>query len=243
MAKIPKRLERDPLIDYLADKGINLVSQGKVRNTFRLDARTLLVQATDRISIFDFVLNAEVPKKGEVLTALTHFWGNIFSCFPNHLCKSGYKQNYNAAYDLKKFNGLNIPLERLLVVEDLSGQMDTYELIFRAHIGGSVYAFYIETGLVAGQAIEPNLPEWSKLDYPIFTPSTKEENGHDINVDASVYFEAYGEKGKKFIKRSRVRVIFGKSLKFGDKSPRTDVEFGRDVLGSIISLKNLSVVD
>ncbi|MCX6797892.1 MAG: hypothetical protein NTX66_01565 [Candidatus Falkowbacteria bacterium] len=200
MSKIPERLQKNKLTDYLASKGIEMIGQGKVRNTFRVDEKSLLVVASDRISIFDFVLNAEIPRKGEVLTALTHFWGNTLDAFFTHLRKSDIEPLYNAAYDFRRLKGIAIPLERCLIVYDLSNELDGYELIFRAHIGGSVYSVYIKTGIVAGQAITPDLPEWSKLEKPVFTPSTKAESGHDINVDADVYFEAYGDTGQGFIK-------------------------------------------
>lgn len=202
MAKIPLRLQADPLITHLQGFDIPLIGQGKVRNTFRIGQDMLLTQATDRISIFDFVLNGLIPKKGEVLTALTHFWGNTFDCFPHHLIKGQFEPVYNAAYDLKKqYPG--IPLERCLLVEDLSGELDGYELIFRMHIGGSVYSVYIKTGIVAGQKTTPDLPEWSKLKVAAFTPSTKEESGHDVNVDAKTYFNAAGKKGRAFVKTLR----------------------------------------
>lgn len=202
MAKIPALLQADPLIQHFQGLGIPLVGQGKVRNTFRISQELLLAEATDRISIFDFVLNGLIPKKGEVLTALTHFWGNTFDCFPHHLIKSEFDPLYNGAYDLKK-KYPSIPLERCLLVKDLTGELDGYELIFRMHIGGSVYSVYIKTGIVAGQKTTPGLPEWSKLKIAVFTPSTKAETGHDINVDAKTYFDDSGRKGREFIKMLR----------------------------------------
>ena len=202
MAKIPLHLQADPLITNFSGLGIPLIGQGKVRNTFRINQDWLLAEATDRISIFDFVLNGLIPKKGEVLTALTHFWGNTFDVFPHHLVKSQLEPLYNGAYDLKK-KLPGVPLERCLLVQDLSGELDGYELIFRMHIGGSVYSAYIKTGIVAGQKTTPGLPEWSKLKMAVFTPSTKEESGHDINVDAKTYFNAAGKKGRAFVKTLR----------------------------------------
>lgn len=89
--KIPENLLLDFDTQYLLNQGLKLIHQGKVRNTFKLDKNKLLILATDRISIFDFVLNAVVPFKGEVLTAQTHFWGlelkNLFQCLKLTLYK------------------------------------------------------------------------------------------------------------------------------------------------------------
>ncbi|MFA6514872.1 MAG: phosphoribosylaminoimidazolesuccinocarboxamide synthase [Candidatus Paceibacterota bacterium] len=199
MNKIPKRLQNDALSTYLKKEGLTRIHQGKVRDTYSIDGDHLLVVATDRISIFDFVLNALVPKKGEVLTALTHFWlTNLLSEFNHHLIKTKetdlLKRSFNGAYDLKG-RLPDLPIECCLVVKNLAGKLYPFEMIYRHHIGGSVFKKYQETGIAGGQNISPNLPKWSKLDKPIFTPSTKEEVGHDINVDALYYFMTMKEKG------------------------------------------------
>lgn len=188
MAKIPINLQTDELTKYLSEQGFELLHQGKVRNTWRINAEQLLVIATDRISIFDFVLNALIPKKGEVLTALTHFWlTTVLKNFEHHLLESEIDQTLNRAYDLKKkLPGL--PLERSLIVKNMTDKIWPFEMIYRHHIGGSVFKKYQKTGMAGGHQLPPNLPKWSKLDKPIFTPSTKEDIGHDINVDADYFY-------------------------------------------------------
>lgn len=201
MAQIPKNLLQDAWSKYLEKSNLKLVSRGKVRDTWRLNDDYLLVVASDRISIFDFVLNALVPRKGEVLTALTHFWlTRILEGFDHHLIESDVYSYVNAAVDIRdgNFRGISLPAlpaERCLVVKDLSGKMFPFEMIFRHHIGGSVYKKYLETGVAGGQQITPGLPKWSKLGSPIFTPSTKEEVGHDINVDANYFYSEMEKVG------------------------------------------------
>jgi phosphoribosylaminoimidazole-succinocarboxamide synthase len=169
MAQIPNVLLQDSWSEDLKQSGLNLLSQGKVRDTWRLSNDYLLVIATDRISIFDFVLNALIPKKGEVLTALTHFWlTQVLTNCEHHLAHSVEYDDFNVAADLKHdtYAGLelpNLPAERCLVVKDLTKFMYNFEMIFRHHIGGSVYEKYLETGTAGGQALPPNLPKWSKL--------------------------------------------------------------------------------
>ncbi len=172
-------------------KGILLIHRGKVRDTYmdpnRLDK--LIVVATDRVSIFDFVLPVTIDKKGEVLTALTHFWmTSILSEYPNHLVRSALRPRLNAVNDLEYRLQMSIPRERILVVEKLD--MIPYELIFRAHLGGSVWKQYEKTGKVSGLEMPPGLHRWEKLRLLIFTPSTKAEEGHDVNISAADYFLA-----------------------------------------------------
>lgn len=195
MAHIPKCLQENPLNDYLMRHGLQGVNQGKVRDTFRVDDDRLLPVATDRLSAFDFVLPVLVPKKGEVLTAMTHFWlTKVLNEFPNHLMPSSHV-GYNEAYDLREDFLHDLPIERCLVVKDLRGQLFPFEMIYRHHIGGSVFKSYQKTGIAGGHKLPPNLPKWSKLDAPIFTPSTKEEVGHDINVDAAFFFSEMAKRG------------------------------------------------
>ncbi|MDP2932540.1 MAG: phosphoribosylaminoimidazolesuccinocarboxamide synthase, partial [bacterium] len=161
-----------------------------------VDSDSLLVVATDRISIFDFVLNALVPKKGEVLTALTHFWlTKVLHEFNHHLVESGTHPGFNDAWDLREDFLHALPLERCLVIEDMKGKLYPFEMIFRHHLGGSVFKSYQETGIVGGQQLPANLPKWLKLNSPLFTPSTKEDVGHDVNVDADYFYSQMAKKG------------------------------------------------
>lgn len=203
MAQLPKDLQKNDLADYLVRVGSKLISQGKVRDTYDLSGGKLLVVASDRISVFDFVLNALIPKKGEVLTALTHFWlTEVLQAFDNQLVLAQLHPAYfdrgvypNAAYDIKEKILSELPIERCLVVKNLSGKMYPFELIYRHHIGGSVFKSYQKTGLAGGHKLPLGLPKWSKLDSPIFTPSTKEEVGHDVNVDFNYFFATMKKNG------------------------------------------------
>ena len=193
MEKVPLNLQNDQLSQYLLGKGLVRISQGKVRDTWSLQNILghndyLLVVATDRVSIYDYVLRRLVPKKGEVLTALTHFWLNLLSGFENHLINSEHEEDYNFAYDLREDYLLELPVERCLVVKNLTGKMYPAEIICRGHVGGSVFEEYQEKGIVAGQQLPIGLKKWSKLCPFIFTPSTKEEVGNDINKDVDYFY-------------------------------------------------------
>lgn len=161
--------------------GFNLLAKGKVRNSFEIpnNPKLMAVVATDRVSIFDFILPAEIPGKGEILTALTYFWlTQVVTEHPNHL-----------AFDMFDYVEL-LPKEfkhRTLVVQKLT--MILYEFIFRGHLGGSVYdKEYTKSGTAAGLILPTGIKKWEKLNaqyFPVFTPSTKAEKGHDVNLKLS----------------------------------------------------------
>ena len=198
-AIIPANVRDSWLKEYLITQGLKLLNQGKVRDIYEYPGRSdlLLIVTTDRASIFDFVLPRLVPKKGEVLTALTHFWlTEVLREFPHHLEPSRKNRNLNAVHDLKE-EFPRIPLERCLVV--LKTEIPPYEMIFRYHLGGSVYRTYCETGLVGGLAVPSGMPKWGKLPHPHFTPSTKAERGHDVNISVSEYLKKMGEAGFKAV--------------------------------------------
>ncbi|MFZ4648604.1 MAG: phosphoribosylaminoimidazolesuccinocarboxamide synthase [Patescibacteria group bacterium] len=201
MAKIPENLREDALSKYLQEHGLKRIGQGKVRDTYYLDNERLLVVTTDRISIFEFVLGVLVPKKGEVLTALTHFWlTKVLHQWKNHLINCEHPNlNYcpNTASLLKETLLPDLQIERSLIVRNLSGKMYPFEMIFRHHIGGSVFKQYQKTGMAGGLELPANLPKWSKLESPIFTPSTKEDVGHDINVNGDYFYSEMEKLGLK----------------------------------------------
>jgi phosphoribosylaminoimidazole-succinocarboxamide synthase len=128
---------------------------------------------------------------------MTHFWlTQVIMDLPNHLVLDA--NNFNAASKLTDLFP-ELPVERCLVVKDFSGQLDEFELIFRKHPGGSIWKDYLETGIISGQVMPEGLTKWQCLDWAIFTPSTKEVEGHDINKEASHYFETMGEASQEFI--------------------------------------------
>ncbi len=158
--------------DEFEASGYKLTHQGKVRDTYRHPdfSDQLFVVATDRLSIFDFVLPALVMHKGAVLTALTHFWlTTVLAGYDHHLVRPMYGIGNN----------------RTLIVRRLL--MQDFELIFRHHIGGSVWKEYEQKGTIAGERMPAGLTKWQKLDSPAFTPSTKAKTGHDENITVFDY--------------------------------------------------------
>jgi phosphoribosylaminoimidazole-succinocarboxamide synthase len=155
---------------------LHLLRRGKVRDIYDFDAQHLLLIATDRLSTFDVVLPDGIPGKGRVLTQISIFWfRQMEDIVPNHI----------EAADVKAF-----PRELQKYAEILEGRSMlvkktrplSVECIVRGYLSGSGWKEYQKTGMVCGIKLPEGLVESSRLSEPIFTPSTKAEEGHDINI-------------------------------------------------------------
>jgi phosphoribosylaminoimidazole-succinocarboxamide synthase len=195
MAVIPASVVESNFSPRLIALGYELIYRGKVGELYRAPGKDgqLLMVRSDRLSIFDFVLPCTVDFKGEVLIALTHFWLNLFPDVPNHLLAWGTDEERWAAAGWKMEDVMELPLERILLVK--ADDVWPYEMIYRHHIGGSVWKQYLSDGTACGNKLPPGLTKWQKLESPIFTPTTKEESGHDVAVDIAKYDEEGGDFG------------------------------------------------
>jgi phosphoribosylaminoimidazole-succinocarboxamide synthase len=194
MTTLPKEIGERSVIGSLA---AHLHHQGKVRNTYLnpYDEAELIQQATDGISAFDFVFPVLIPKKGQVLTALTDFSRRTYlRDIPHHFVESGKYPGHNKAREIKDSHS-DFPLESTFVIK--RAKVLPYELIFRHHIGGSVWKEYLEKGTAGGNQLPSGLSKWQALDSPVYTPSTKEAEGHDKNITAQQFFQETGEEGKR----------------------------------------------
>ena len=173
--------------------GIEHVKSGKVREVFDLGDCFLFV-ASDRISAFDVIMPNGIPRKGEALTRLSHFWfDRTESAVSNH-----------------RLAGAGDPLpERLKPFEEpLSGRCMivkkceplTIECVVRGYVVGSGWKDYQKTGAICGVRLPENLENCSELEQPIFTPATKAEEGHDENISFEV---ACGLVGKDIAEKAR----------------------------------------
>jgi phosphoribosylaminoimidazole-succinocarboxamide synthase len=158
---------------------------GKVRDIYDLGDRLVIV-ATDRISAFDWVLPNGIPDKGRVLTGLTLFWLDYLKV-PNHLVSADLRQLP------APFSGQAQPLAgRTMLVR--KAQVVPIECVVRGYLAGSGWKEYRQQGKVCGVALPPGLRESEQLPEPIFTPATKEETGHDINISFDRMAEIAGRK-------------------------------------------------
>src|SRR5207244_8934855 len=155
--------------------GVKKLRSGKVREVFDL-GDTLLFVATDRISAFDVILPDPIPKKGAVLNQLSAFWFKRFGKIENHFITAN-------------FNEFPVELQRFR--EQLAGRSMIVrktkplpvECVVRGYLAGSGWKDYQATGEVCGHKLPPGLQLASELPDPIFTPSTKNDTGHDLNID------------------------------------------------------------
>ena len=155
--------------------GIKKLRSGKVRDIFDLGDALLLV-ASDRISAFDVIMPNGIPRKGEVLTQISHFWFEKFaSLVPNHLLA---KANDPLPKNLQPF--ADKLARRSMIVK--KAKPLAIECIVRGYLSGSGWKEYKQSQTVCGIKLPTGLTESAELPEPIFTPSTKAEAGHDENI-------------------------------------------------------------
>jgi phosphoribosylaminoimidazole-succinocarboxamide synthase len=158
---------------------LELLAKGKVREIYELGDDLLMV-ASDRISTYDVVHPTEIPDKGNVLTALSVLWFDLTAgVVPNHL--------------ISATDGVPAGLRgRALRVKRL--RMLPVECVVRGYITGSGWKDYQATGAVSGIELAPGLRESEQLPQPIFTPSTKADEGHDEAIDLEQAAELAGSR-------------------------------------------------
>jgi len=155
--------------------GIPLFKKGKVRNVYEIDDKLLIV-ATDRISAFDWVLPSLIPFKGKVLTQLSRFWFDFVAlACPNHLISTDAAVFPTALQPFREVLDKRSMLVRKTNVVPI-------ECVVRGYLSGSGWKEYQKTGKICGVKLPKGLRESDRLEEPIFTPSTKADQGHDENV-------------------------------------------------------------
>jgi phosphoribosylaminoimidazole-succinocarboxamide synthase len=157
--------------------------RGKVRDVYDLGDRLLIV-TTDRLSAFDVVLPTPIPDKGRVLTQLSLFWFDLLKdVVPNHIDPSG-KAVPAVERHARELEGRSMIVRK---TEPLP-----VECVVRGYLAGSGWKDYRATGAVCGIALPPGLRESDRLDQPLFTPSTKADEGHDENISFGRLAEIVG---------------------------------------------------
>jgi phosphoribosylaminoimidazole-succinocarboxamide synthase len=193
------------------------LASGKVREIYAIDDKRLLLVASDRISTFDVILPTEIPDKGRVLTGLSGFWFTLLqSIVPNHMLAI-------------REDARSMECRRL--------QMLPVEVIVRGYITGSGWKDYQATGMVSGHELPAGLQESDKLPEPIFTPSTKAEEGHDENITRDRAAELVGEERMREVERAAIALYTtaadyarGQGIIIAD----TKFEFGLDERGALV---------
>jgi len=172
----------------LSLKGIKKMRSGKVREVFDLGDKLLLV-ATDRISAFDFILAEVIPEKGKVLNTISSFWfDKLTNIINNHKITDNVDEYPEELQEFKELlKGRSILVKKTKVVK--------LECIVRGYITGSGWKDYQKTGTICGLQLPAGLQHSEKLEQPLFTPSTKADEGeHDMNVSEAEAIEIVGEE-------------------------------------------------
>jgi phosphoribosylaminoimidazole-succinocarboxamide synthase len=209
---------------------LQLLKRGKVRDVYTVDEERLLIVATDRISAFDCILPTPIARKGEVLTALSNFWfQHLASVIPNHLITIHLAEMPEAVQHTTDLKGRSMLVRKTEVFP--------VECVVRGYLVGSGWKDYLRTGEVCGHKLPEGLLESAELSEPIFTPSTKAEEGHDENISEEEVRRLLGVETANFLRDTSLRLYtearryaLGRGIIIAD----TKFEFGRDQNGAII---------
>ena len=165
---------------------IGTPKRGKVRDVYDLGDKLLIV-ASDRLSAFDVVLPTGIPDKGKVLTKLSVFWfAQMEDIVKNHILEVDVDSYPDA---LRKYD--DALRDRSMLVK--KAKVVPVECVVRGYLSGSGWSDYKKTGNVCGIELPRGLVESSKLEQPIFTPTTKAEEGHDMSISFEELVGIVGE--------------------------------------------------
>jgi phosphoribosylaminoimidazole-succinocarboxamide synthase len=172
---------------------LDFLRSGKVRDIYQIDQERLLIIASDRISAFDCILPSAIPYKGRVLTEISKFWFDKFSSIlPNHLITTDVNR-FPAELQARLSDETKTALAgRSMLV--YRAEVIPFECVVRGYLAGSGWKEYRQTGAICGHILPGGLVESSRLPGPIFTPATKAEEGHDINISIDEMSRSLGEE-------------------------------------------------
>lgn len=215
------------------------VKRGKVRDVYDL-GDTLLIVATDRISAFDVVLTNGIPGKGKILTALSLFWFRHFEREIAHHLIAADVSAYPAKLQPFKsqIKGRSMLVKKASVVP--------IECVARGYLAGSGWKEYQKSQTVCGVQLPSRLQQCEKLPAPIFTPSTKEEVGHDQNISYEETASRIGTGTADELREKTLR-LYTQAADYAAKRgviiADTKFEFGRLPDGSLILIDEVLTPD
>src|SRR6476661_7848977 len=179
---------------------LKLLRRGKVRDVYEIDDDRLLIVATDRISAFDCVLPTPIERKGEVLTALSRIWfEKLAHIVANHLLSTNIDEMPEAVRrHSPMLSGRSMLVRR--------AEVFPVECVVRGYLVGSGWKDYLRTGEVCGHKLPENLVESAELTQPLFTPSTKAEQGHDENISEDQVRDLIGAERTVQLRETSLRL-------------------------------------
>ena len=205
------------------------ISSGKVREIYEVDDDKLMMVVSDRISAFDVILPTPVKDKGKVLNRISEFWFDyVKDIIPNHIITTKFEE-FPEEFQKEEFR------DRSMLVKKL--KMLPIECIVRGYITGSGWKSYQESGVVCGIKLPEGLKESEKLPEPIFTPSTKAAEGHDINISFEETCNIIGKDLAEKVKEKTIE-IYKKCADYAREKgiiiADTKFEFGLDENGELV---------
>jgi len=222
---------------------LTLVHRGKVRDVYQVDADTLLMVASDRVSAFDVVMGRPVPRKGEVLTLVTAWWmSQLEGRIPHHLL--AVDPDAIVARHPSLAASRDAWARRAMLVRRTEPVL--VECVVRGYISGSAWKEYRTCGTLAGEPLPAGLLESQRLDPPIFSPATKAQEGHDENITFARTREILGPTLAEALRDRSLEVYaFGRDLA-GERGiilADTKFEFGHDADGRLLLIDEVLTPD
>ncbi|MEE1167014.1 MAG: phosphoribosylaminoimidazolesuccinocarboxamide synthase [Treponema sp.] len=204
-------------------------ASGKVREVYDLEDGRMVIVTTDRISAFDVILPTMITDKGKVLNSLANFWFDYTKDIcKNHMISSDLK-DMPAEFQKPEYEGRTILVKKLKMVP--------YEVIVRGYMFGSMYEAYKKGEPFLGHSFDKEYKQAEKLDEPIVTPSTKAQEGHDINVTLEYMKNDLGEELGTKIEKTALAIYkkcYEHAYKNGIIIADTKFEFGLDENGELV---------
>jgi phosphoribosylaminoimidazole-succinocarboxamide synthase len=216
-----------------------LVRKGKVREVYQAGPEHLLLVASDRVSAFDVVMREAIPRKGAVLTQISAFWfGKLAGVVPNHFVTAKTDEIVERLVAETGDRRLATEFRGQLTARSMLVKRTApvpFECVIRGYLAGSAWKEYQEAGTLAGEPLPKGLVESAKLEPPIFSPATKAETGHDINVTFDTMAGTLGRETAMRLREASFAVYragrdhaAGRGIIIAD----TKFEFGMDPSGT-----------
>lgn len=217
---------------------VEKIYSGKVRDLYPVDEEHMIIVSTDRISAFDYIFPNGIPGKGAILNTISSLWFKNMKFIKNHIVEDNFS-NFPAPYS----NYPEFFKDRAVIVKRTK-RID-FECVARGYIIGSGWKEYQEKGSVSGVSLPAGLKMAAKLPETIFTPATKADIGHDINVSIDVVKENLGERDTELLKDMTIKIYeYGREMlkKTGIILADTKFEFGY-LNGEIILIDEVMTPD
>jgi phosphoribosylaminoimidazole-succinocarboxamide synthase len=211
--------------------------RGKVRDVYDLGDRLAIV-ATDRISAFDWILPTPIPDKGRVLTALSRFWFDLLGQANHFLSQDLHECGPAYALLAEQLAGRTMLVRKTQVIP--------IECVARGYVAGSGWKEYLAGSSICGIALPPGLKNSQQLPQPIFTPATKEESGHDVNISFEEMARRTGSVVAEELRR-RTLAVYRRAAEHASARgiiiADTKLEWGQTGTGEIILIDEVLTPD